>query len=52
MLLSLFHATDETYLECPVNDDRHFAVVAFQTLMVLSALPLAKDAPSGLHATE
>jgi hypothetical protein len=37
---------------CPLNVDRHLAVVAFQSLMVVSSLALADDVPSGLHATD
>jgi hypothetical protein len=40
------------HCECPLNVEWHLPVVVFHTLMVLSALPLAKVTPSGLQATE
>ena len=40
-----------TYV-CPLNVEWHLPVVVFHTLIVLSTLPLANDAPSGLQATE
>jgi hypothetical protein len=48
----LFQATDVTMCECPVNVDTHWPVCAFQTLIVLSLLPLAIFVPSGVHATD
>jgi hypothetical protein len=49
---SLFQATDMTRSECPFKVDWHLPVFAFHTFIVSSQLPLAKDAPSGLHATD
>jgi hypothetical protein len=38
--------------ECPLNVESHFPVLTFQIFTVLSSLPLAKDAPSGLQTTD
>ncbi len=38
--------------ECPVRVESHFPVLTFQTFTVLSSLPLATDAPSGLQTTD
>jgi hypothetical protein len=45
--IKLFH----TYVG-PSNFDAHWPVCVFQTLIVLSSLPLAIIVPSGLHATD
>ena len=38
--------------ECPLNVDTQSPVFVFQSLTVQSWLPLAKDAPPGLQATD
>ncbi len=37
---------------CPLSVESNFPVFAFQIFTVLSSLPLANDAPSGLQHTE
>jgi hypothetical protein len=44
--------TELTVPLCPLNVESHFPVLTFQIFTVLSKLPLAKDAPSGLQATD
>ena len=38
--------------ECPLRVESHFPVLTFQIFTDLSQLPLAKDAPPGLQATD
>jgi hypothetical protein len=45
-------ASRRTYRACALRVDRQWPVSAFQSLIVLSSLPLANVVPSGLHVTD